>query len=234
MLERSLDITSASSRQDLDELAELVARVRDGHKAVQAAVANALAVALEAGDAVLALQQELQNRGIGWQAWFREWGYFPLSTAKLYAQLAAHRAEIETARAQDPELSLRGARRLIGKSQPTTEEQRVRDYKAHCNEIEAKKAKWGLEARLKHFESQNVELRSEVRELKAALANKLAAVSNEKLLAELERRLSPLFLKTHQAAIKAIRRALESLERHVGPTLDLKAIPVTDSEVTKH
>jgi hypothetical protein len=81
------------------ELWEPAARVRDAHKAVQAAVANALTKALDAGDAVLALQQELQDRGMGWQVWFRKWGYFPLSTAKLYAQLAAHRDEIETARA---------------------------------------------------------------------------------------------------------------------------------------
>ena len=76
-------------------------------------MANALAAALDAGDAVLELQHELQGRGIGWQSWFREWGYLPLSTAKLYAQLAAHRSDIEAERARVPELSLRAARRLI-------------------------------------------------------------------------------------------------------------------------
>jgi hypothetical protein len=106
------------SRQALDELA---ARIRDAHKAVLAAVANALAAALDAGDAVLELQRELQSRGIGWQAWFREWGHLPLSTAKLYARLAAHRDEIEAERARLPELSLRAACRLIGKPQPAPE-----------------------------------------------------------------------------------------------------------------
>jgi hypothetical protein len=91
-----------------------------------------------------------------------------------------------------------------------------------------------LEAQLKHFKAQSIELRSENRELKAALANKLAAFSNEKLLTELERRLSPQFLKTHQAALKAIRRALDSVGQNVGPVLDLEAIPVADSEATKH
>jgi hypothetical protein len=108
-------------RPDLQDLDKLAARIRDAHKAFLVATANALAAALDAGDAVLALQRELQDRGIGWQAWFRDWGYLPLSTAKLYAQLAAHRDKIEAARAENPEFSLRAARRLISKSQSTTE-----------------------------------------------------------------------------------------------------------------
>jgi hypothetical protein len=102
------------SNQGLEQFA---ARVRDAHKAVLAAAANALAAALDAGDAVLELQQELRSRGIGWQAWFREWCRLPLSTAKLYAQLAAHRPEIEIKIEEVGELSLRAARRLI--SRPT-------------------------------------------------------------------------------------------------------------------
>jgi hypothetical protein len=82
-----------------------------------------------------------------------------------------------------------------------------------------------LAVRLKHAGSQNIVLRSEVRELTAALANKLAAVSNEQLLGELERR-----LPAKKSAIKAIARALG---QHNGPVLDLKAAPITNSD-TKH
>jgi hypothetical protein len=95
----------------------------------------------------------------------------------------------------------------------------------------SKDAAEDLELRFKHVGAENTALRSEVRELKAALANKLAAISNEKLLAELERRLSPQFLRAHQATLKAVARALETTEHHLGPTLDLKA---ADSEATKH
>jgi hypothetical protein len=56
----------------------------------------------------------------------------------------------------------------------------------------------------------------------------LRAVSTEKLLSELERRLPVDLWKKHQAAIKAISRALAG--QHAGAALDLKALPVTDSE----
>jgi hypothetical protein len=91
-------------------------------------------------------------------------------------------------------------------------------------------AREDMAVRLKHAESQNIVLRSKIRELTAALANKLAAVSNAKFLAELERRLPPQFLKTHHAAMKAIACELDA--SHTGSTLDLKTIPVV--EATKH
>jgi hypothetical protein len=87
-----------------------------------------------------------------------------------------------------------------------------------------------LETQLTHFKFQNVELRAEVRELKAALEDSdgrlLRAVSNEELYAELARR-----LPTQKSALKAIRHALDSVE---APVLNLKAASVTDSEPTKH
>jgi hypothetical protein len=85
-----------------------------------------------------------------------------------------------------------------------------------------------------HVRAENIALRSQVRELTRALEDKLAGLSNEQLLAELERRLSPQFLRTHHAAMKAIRRALDAPGQHAGPVLNLEAMPVTDSEATKH
>ena len=83
------------------------------HKAARRSAANALAAALNAGDALIELQQALQERGIGWEAWTRKRGCLQLSTARLYAQLARHRAEIEAEIGRVGELSLRAARRLI-------------------------------------------------------------------------------------------------------------------------
>jgi hypothetical protein len=174
-------------------LEELVARVRRAHKVVETAWANALAAALDAGDAVLALQQELQGRGIGWQAWFREWGYLPLSTAKLYAQLAVHRDEIETARAQVPELSLRAARRLISKPQPAPETSQDEPPAATTVMVAEAAGIMGradisfdsagetacrdLENKVRRLETENIGLRSEVGELKATRPLDLCAWS---------------------------------------------------------
>jgi hypothetical protein len=92
-----------------------------------------------------------------------------------------------------------------------------------------------LQAQLRHVGAENIALRSQVRELTAGLATKLAGVSNERLHAELERRLSPQFLRAHQVALQAIRRALDAPGRHNGPTLELEVISSTDSsEATKH
>jgi hypothetical protein len=93
-------------------------------------------------------------------------------------------------------------------------------------ETAPKDASEDLEARLKHAESQNIVLRSQVRELTRDLEAKLTAISSEQFYAELERRLSLQFLKKYQAAMKALRREFM--------TLDLKANPIADSEVTKH
>jgi Protein of unknown function (DUF3102) len=86
----------------------------------------------------------------------------------------------------------------------------------------------GLKSRLKHFETQSIELRSENRELKAALTNKLGMISNKRFYAELERRLSPQFLRTHHVAMKAIARALDA---SLGPTLEGEAMPIADTAV---
>ena len=96
-----------------DALAALTVRVYNAHKAVQAATANALAVALDAGDALLEVKQLLQDCGLGWEGWLQDWKFFKLSTARLYMQLAKHRAEIEAKLAQIPGFSIRDARRLI-------------------------------------------------------------------------------------------------------------------------
>ncbi len=105
------DGTSAPAAQDLT-LPELACRVRDAHTAVQKAAANALALAFDAGEALIVAQEKVSSN---WTVWLRENCFFGASTARLYQQLARHRAEIEAERDRIPYLSLRAARRLIAK-----------------------------------------------------------------------------------------------------------------------
>jgi hypothetical protein len=92
-------------------LDELASRVREAHAASQSS--NALDHAFVAGEFLA----EIRRRGVPgpWKAWLQGNCLIPASTAALYVQLAKHRAEIETARAKDPDFSLRAARRLIQK-----------------------------------------------------------------------------------------------------------------------
>jgi hypothetical protein len=94
---------------------ELAATVRAELEKVRASLANALASAINAGEALIVARSKL---GRGWQKWVREACGIALSTAKLCIQLAQHRAEIEAAIGDSAELSLRGARRLISKPCP--------------------------------------------------------------------------------------------------------------------
>jgi hypothetical protein len=90
-----------------------------------------------------------------------------------------------------------------------------------------------LQVRRRHFEFQNIALRSEVEELKAALDKSnstqtrqrfLDTIGSSDLLGELERRLPAALRNKHQTALKAIRRALDSGEQHTGLILDLEAV----------
>ena len=95
-----------------DRLTELWARARDEHCKVQASIANALSAAMNAGDALIEAKPKVTKGG--WETWLESCG-IPVSTARLYRQLAQHRAEIEAAIRDGAELSLRGARRLIAR-----------------------------------------------------------------------------------------------------------------------
>jgi hypothetical protein len=165
-----------SSEQDLSgqTLEVLAARVREAHAAVQATETNALARALDAGDALLELQVELRDRGFRWQAWLREKGWLPLSTAKLYVQLANHRDEIEAARADFPELSIRAARRFISKpakfkpSMTPTSAPVVTETTGPVAAESDTRVQDDLEHHKRRLEIENIGLRSELEEAKAA------------------------------------------------------------------
>jgi regulator of replication initiation timing len=58
----------------------------------------------------------------------------------------------------------------------------------------------------------------------------LRATPVQRLLTELERRLPADLWKKHQAALKAINRALDVPGQHVGPVLELTADPIADND----
>jgi hypothetical protein len=99
---------------------DLIKQVRDAHAAVLAAgslartsEANALASALVAGAALLEIKEQIVGPMKRWVA--KNLSRIGYSTVKLYMQLANNRAVIDAAREQNPQLSIRAARRLIAK-----------------------------------------------------------------------------------------------------------------------
>jgi hypothetical protein len=255
------DRSLAPLEQD-SALNALVARVRDAHEAFLAAVDNALSAALDAGDAVLELQQELQNRGIGWQRWFEERGYLPLGTAKLYARLAAHRGEIEAERTQVPELSLRAARRLIAKA-PTFSNRTAgaggdvgpNSSTDETERLQARVDELAAAVRLRDIKITGLE--SEVDELKARAVKPFADDSLTALIERLREIitdanqpawLKPLTARKQAQARKLIERftddlfemcelrraAVKARANNGPPTLDLKATLISDEPVTTH
>jgi hypothetical protein len=94
---------------------ELACVIRTEIQKCRAAMANALAAAMNAGDALIAVKPKVLERGITWTKWLRENCLLAESTAKLYVQLACHRDQIEAELQRGVELSLRAARRLISK-----------------------------------------------------------------------------------------------------------------------
>jgi hypothetical protein len=98
----------------------LAATIRDAHEAVLAATANALAAALDAGDALITAKARVTEVRVtgGWTPWVQKYCRLGESTARLYMQLARHRAKIESEVERVGELTLCGARRLITKKPP--------------------------------------------------------------------------------------------------------------------
>jgi hypothetical protein len=103
----------------LDELARVV---RDEIQKARIAWSNALGHAMSAGDALIAVQPKVIERGIPWKRWLKENCFVAVSTAQLYMQLAHHRDQIEAELQRDVELSLRAARKLISWTSKTENE----------------------------------------------------------------------------------------------------------------
>src|SRR5262245_53985269 len=105
--------TPAAEQQDnTTSLAALALCIRAQHRFCQVASVTALRHALNAGDALIRAQTLVSS---GWKRWLRNNCFLGARTAQLYQQLARHRDEIEAEISRAPDLSLRAARRLIGK-----------------------------------------------------------------------------------------------------------------------
>lgn len=100
-------------------LEELARRIRVGHQTVQVATANALAAALDVGDALIEARDRVSTN---WERWLQANCPFGVSTARLYAQLARGRAMIEAEIDRVGGLSLRAARRLVSTAKTSEED----------------------------------------------------------------------------------------------------------------
>ncbi|PWT93560.1 MAG: hypothetical protein C5B56_00555 [Proteobacteria bacterium] len=107
----SINTPTASTQQD-DDLSALAHRIRNEHAAAQNAMRNAVAHALNAGDALAQAKAALPGN---WLGWLRANCSLSVRTAQLYVRLAQHRAEIEDKLAGAPDFSVRAAQRLIAK-----------------------------------------------------------------------------------------------------------------------
>jgi hypothetical protein len=105
----------APSQVDGNDLDHLAARIRTTLQASEAAMRNALRLALDAGDMLIAAKQRIPEGG--WGTWLGNGCSLEVRTAQLYMQLARHRDEIEARLEETPDLSLRAARRLIANKQ---------------------------------------------------------------------------------------------------------------------
>jgi hypothetical protein len=104
----------------VEVLDQLIKQVRAAHGAAQKAESLTLDSAMDAGDALFAIQERITIPMKRFMA--ENMSDIGKSTWKLYLRLSRHRAEIEAAREQTPLLSISKARRLITKKKPKLEE----------------------------------------------------------------------------------------------------------------
>jgi hypothetical protein len=111
----------SSSVNPDDTLEEHAAKIRKGLQDIRRAMSNALDIALAIGQRLNIAKDQVDDGK--WSKWLRDDCELSRSTALLYMRLANHQGDIDAARVQLPNLSLRAARRLLTKSiKPETEE----------------------------------------------------------------------------------------------------------------
>jgi hypothetical protein len=149
---------------DTDELARII---RDEIRSAQAAWCNALHHAMNAGDALIAVQPKVTEHGINWKKWLRENCLVADRTALLYMQLARHRDQIEAERQHNFELSLRAARKLISKRSGNGSAERQGSGEDQ-----------GAESLVDHWKRETVEARTALLDV-VGVAGILEAMSDE-------------------------------------------------------
>jgi Protein of unknown function (DUF3102) len=97
-----------------DTLEEHAAKIRKGLQDIRRTMSNALDIALAVGQRLNIAKDQVDDGK--WGKWLRDDCELSRSTALLYMRLANHQGDIDAARVQLPDLSLRAARRLLTKS----------------------------------------------------------------------------------------------------------------------
>ena len=109
-----------------DTLGEHAAEICNGMRALRLAMSNALDIALAVGKRLNIAKDQVGDGK--WSKWLRDDCELSRSTALLYMRLANHQGDVDAARVQLPNLSLRAARRLLTKStQSETEEAKAEE-----------------------------------------------------------------------------------------------------------
>jgi hypothetical protein len=97
-----------------DTLEEHAAEIRRSLQDIRRVLSNALDIAIAVGQRLNIAKDQLPDGK--WSKWLRDDCELSRSTALLYMRLASHQGDIDAARVQLPNLSLRAARRLLTKS----------------------------------------------------------------------------------------------------------------------
>jgi len=94
-------------------LEDLAGQIRTGIRDLKNSLGNALRIALDVGDALVAARERVPPGK--WQKWLRENCFLAVRTANLYVELAGRRDDIEAEIDRVGEMSLRAAKRLISR-----------------------------------------------------------------------------------------------------------------------
>jgi hypothetical protein len=131
--------------KESNTLADLAARIREGHEEVVSSMQQSLEHAMDTGEALLEAKSQVKHGE--WQAWLWEHCDIPERTASRYMRLAKNRSVLESELAICNELSVNAAIRLLAppkKADEDTNEESadknevLRLYtKAHQEEMEA-------------------------------------------------------------------------------------------------
>jgi hypothetical protein len=114
-----MQTTSTVSCADTQDLPTLTQRIRDEHRAAQAAGGALLHHAMNAGDALIAAQAKVSGN---WKSWLRQnCCFLSVPTALVYQRLAKRRGQIEAELERAGVLSLRAALRLTAEPKGKTE-----------------------------------------------------------------------------------------------------------------
>jgi len=216
--------SSPVPRQDLEAIA---VRVRNAHAGVVHATANLLDHAMTAGAALI--EAQLQVPDGEWVSWLEKHCDFRLRTAQVYMQLARRRSDLEGQHTAPR--SLRGALAALNRSdralRPPIERRRRRSH-GWCSIRSPGRAPRPKSAPISLMGLATPGCSPRFRRSGTSKATPYARSLPS------ERRMSAHLLNKYQAVRRAIGRALGSTQSHAGPTLDLEAVPVTDTAMATH